>query len=99
MALETTLELIIGEEKIPLNFDFTNHPAVKAGLTVASVVEIIVAPAGEVVVESPTISGGKIVQALFTPGSVEKIYEVCCKVTTSGNAKPKLTGKLRVIAC
>lgn len=100
MALEITLELVIGEEKIPLNFDFANHPAMKAGLTITSVLDITLAPANEVTVESPTIDPtGKIVQALFTPGSVEKTYEVCCKVATIGTAKPKLTGKLRVIAC
>lgn len=100
MALGAVHELLVGEEKIPLNFDFSDNPAMKAGLTITSVVEITVDPAGEVTVESPTIDPtGTIVQALWTPGNVAKTYEVCCKVNTTGTAKPILPGILRVKAC
>lgn len=94
-----TLTLIAGEEKIPLNFDFTNHKVIQQGATITGTPEITIVPATGVTIESPTIDPtGKIVQALFTPTSAAT-YSVCCKVTTTIAAKPKIAGILQVKEC
>jgi hypothetical protein len=99
MADITTLTLINGEEKILMNFDFSNHKTIKQGAVITSIVEIVAVPAVGVLIESPVIDAtGKIVQAQFTP-SATGTYALCCKVNTTTLSKPKLSGILQVVEC
>ena len=87
------------DESELFNFNFAARSQIAAGLTIASaVITQDDPPDAALVIGAPTISGSRV-QALYSGGTLGKVYTVHCAATLSDGELVSMCGLLHITKC